>query len=70
MKFAWVGPVTAVRWTVKRWRERRLSDAYQFAWEEWEASGDAALWDVTVGDGLEPEDWSSEPSHPSRTTAP
>ena len=51
-------------------RERELGDAYQAAWEEWEASGDAALWDVTVGDGLEPEDWSAEPSHPSRTTAP
>ena len=70
MTFASVGPVTAVRWAVKRWRERHLSAAYQLAWEEWEASGDAALWDVTVGDCLEPEDWSAEPSHPSRTTGP
>ncbi len=60
MKLASVGPVAAIRWAVKRWRERRLGHAYKLAWEEWEASGDAALWDVTVGDGLEPEDWSAE----------
>ena len=51
-------------------RERELGDAYQAAWEEWVEDGEDKLWDLTVGDGIEPEDWSSEPSHPSRTTAP
>lgn len=38
-------------------RHRRLRAQYAAAYEEWEASGEAALWDVTVGDGLEDEDW-------------
>jgi Arc/MetJ-type ribon-helix-helix transcriptional regulator len=29
-----------------------LEDAYAAAWEEWEASGDAAVWEATAADGL------------------
>jgi hypothetical protein len=29
-----------------------LSAAYEDAWQEWEASDEAALWDAMVGDGL------------------
>jgi hypothetical protein len=29
-----------------------LDDAYAEAWDEWEASGDAAAWESTVDDGL------------------
>jgi Arc/MetJ-type ribon-helix-helix transcriptional regulator len=28
-----------------------LDDAYAAAWDEWEASGDAAAWETTIGDG-------------------
>ncbi|MCY4454967.1 MAG: hypothetical protein OXC56_01505 [Chloroflexi bacterium] len=39
--------------------EQSLGDAYQAAWDEWAANG-GEIWDATVGDGLLPEDWSSE----------
>lgn len=29
-----------------------LDAAYEQAWQEWESSGDAQGWDLTVGDGL------------------
>jgi hypothetical protein len=29
-----------------------LDDAYAAAWDEWEASGDAAAWEETTADGL------------------
>jgi len=29
-----------------------LDDAYATAWEEWEASGDAADWETTLSDGI------------------
>ena len=32
-----------------------LGDQYEEAWKEFDESGDAALWDKTVGDGIEPE---------------
>jgi len=31
-----------------------LSSAYEEAWDEWSASGEAAAWEVTVGDGVNP----------------
>ena len=43
---------------LKTLRSRRLQAQYAAAYEEWEASGEAALWEVTVADGLEDEDWS------------
>lgn len=30
----------------------QLDDAYEAAWQEWEATGEAAAWEVTTGDGL------------------
>ena len=33
-------------------RMAELESAYTEAWDEWAASGDAALWDATAGDGL------------------
>jgi Arc/MetJ-type ribon-helix-helix transcriptional regulator len=44
----------AVQKAVRLLRTAELAEAYASAWEEWDASGDAALWEVTVGDGLEP----------------
>lgn len=35
-------------------RNDRLGDDYEAAWDEWYASGEAALWDSTSGDGIEP----------------
>jgi len=34
-------------------RASELEAAYTEAFEEWGASGEAELWDVTVGDGLD-----------------
>ncbi len=33
-------------------RTAELGPAYAEAWAEWEASGEAALWEVTIADGL------------------
>jgi hypothetical protein len=33
-------------------RHPHLEDDYVAAFAEWQASGDAALWDVTAGDGV------------------
>ena len=33
-------------------RSASLEEAYAAAWREWEASGDAALWDATAADGI------------------
>ena len=33
-------------------RSAELGDAYEQAWAEWFDSGDAAVWDGAVGDGL------------------
>jgi hypothetical protein len=37
---------------VWRLRPSKLGDAYELAWQEWEQSGDAELWEPTVADGL------------------
>lgn len=39
---------------IKALRERELSRQYALAMAEWDASGDADLWDQTAGDGLGP----------------
>lgn len=45
----------------KRPNEEELGDQYQAAMEEWYASEDAALWESTIGDGLEDEpEWALE----------
>jgi Arc/MetJ-type ribon-helix-helix transcriptional regulator len=33
-------------------RVTELADAYEAAWDEWDASEDAQLWEQTVGDGI------------------
>ena len=37
---------------VRLLRAGQLDNDYAAAWAEWEAGGDSALWDSTVGDGL------------------
>jgi Arc/MetJ-type ribon-helix-helix transcriptional regulator len=44
----------AVQKAVRLLRTAELGEAYAAAWEEWDASGDAALWDSTTADGLDP----------------
>ena len=33
-------------------RASELGDAYELAWEEWEQSGEAEVWEPTAADGL------------------
>ena len=37
---------------VRMLRVSQLGDQYEQAWKEWEESGEAAVWDAVVGDGL------------------
>ena len=37
---------------VRLLRTSELGAAYEEAWQEWEESGEAEVWDVVVGDGL------------------
>lgn len=37
---------------VRLLRASGLGGAYEDAWQEWAADGDAGVWDVTVNDGL------------------
>jgi Arc/MetJ-type ribon-helix-helix transcriptional regulator len=43
----------AVQAAVALLRAHALRDDYTAAFAEWEDSGEAALWDATVGDGLD-----------------
>lgn len=43
----------AMQRAVRALRMTELGDQYEAAWDEWAASEDAALWDTTVGDGIE-----------------
>lgn len=42
----------ALQHAVRLLGQSDLQDDYAAAWEEWEASGDAAAWEGTVGDGV------------------
>ena len=42
----------ALQRAVRLLRSATLSSAYEDAWNEWAASGEATLWDVTSDDGL------------------
>lgn len=42
----------ALEKAIEALRERALTEEYAQAMEEWDASGDADLWDGTVGDGV------------------
>lgn len=37
---------------IRRLTDPEMEQAYAAAWDEWEATGDAASWESTVGDGL------------------
>lgn len=41
-------------------REQAIGEMYDVAWRQWVEDGEDKIWDLAVGDGLEPEDWSSE----------
>lgn len=43
----------AVQRAVRLLRYPDLERSYEEAWDEWTSSGDSAVWDVTVGDGLD-----------------
>ena len=48
----------ALQAALRALRDRDLQAAYEQAFLEWEGSEDQALWDTTVGDGIEPgEAW-------------
>ena len=42
----------AVQRAIALLRASELGDAYELAWEEWEQSGEADLWEPTAADGL------------------
>ena len=42
----------ALHHAVRMLRLPELEHDYEAAWQEWEASGDQAAWDVTAADGL------------------
>ena len=42
----------ALHHAVRMLRLPDLEDDYAAAWQEWEASGNHAAWDVATGDGL------------------
>jgi len=40
---------------IRAMRSSELTDSYVAAFDEWAASGEAALWDATAADGLDNE---------------
>ena len=42
----------AVHRAVLMLRTSELGDAYADAWDEWDATGEAPVWDAAVADGL------------------
>ena len=42
----------AIQQAIKLLDDPEIEDAYEAAWQEWEASGDARRWEATVADGL------------------
>ena len=43
----------ALQKAVRLLRTAELREAYAAAWEEFDPSGDASLWETTVGDGID-----------------
>lgn len=43
----------ALQKAVRMLRSAELGQEYAAAWEEFDQAGDAALWETTVGDGLD-----------------
>jgi Arc/MetJ-type ribon-helix-helix transcriptional regulator len=42
----------ALQHAVRMLRLPKLEEDYEAAWNEWEATGDEAVWSVTVADGI------------------
>lgn len=42
----------AIQQAIRLLGDPELEDSYSAAWDEWEASGDAAAWESTTADGL------------------
>ena len=42
-----------VRRALRMLRNAELGRAYEEAWSEWDDSGEASVWEVTVGDGAD-----------------
>ena len=42
----------AIQRAIRLLAQPELDDAYAAAWQEWEASGDAAAWEETTADGF------------------
>ena len=42
----------AIQRAIQVLRASELGDAYELAWEEWEQSGEAELWEPTTADAL------------------
>ena len=43
----------ALQHAVDLLRQSELSDAYEEAWDEWDSSGEAELWEPVTADGLQ-----------------
>ena len=44
----------AIQRAIQVLRASELGDAYELAWQEWEQSGEAGLWESTTSDALPP----------------
>lgn len=44
----------ALHRAVRLLRTAELGGTYEAAWDEWNAEGEAELWEATAGDGLRP----------------
>jgi Arc/MetJ-type ribon-helix-helix transcriptional regulator len=42
----------AIQQAIRLLGDPELEESYAAAWDEWEASGDAAAWEATAADGL------------------
>jgi Arc/MetJ-type ribon-helix-helix transcriptional regulator len=42
----------AVQHAIRLLRSSGIEDEYEQAWDEWDASGDRALWESAAGDGI------------------
>ena len=42
----------AIQRSIRMLRDPELEDAYAAAWDDWQASGEAAAWEVATADGL------------------
>jgi predicted transcriptional regulator len=43
----------AVHEAIDALRKGALADAYEHAWEEWDATGEGELWEQASGDGIQ-----------------